>query len=55
MRLYICNCRYCRMSKSRRRALVKARRHWARSRTRCLLRICEYDAIPWAVIVGYTD
>ena len=55
MRLFICNCRYCRVSKSKRRAMVKARRHCARSRTRCLLRTGEYDELPWAVRVGYTD
>lgn len=56
MKLMICHCQACKHGrKFRYNTVVKHKRHRARSIVRHQLRQGEYDKLPVAVRVGYTD
>ena len=57
MKLLMCQCRHCKRGRKgqRERYRIKHMRSAARSEARKRLRNGEYDALPVAVAVGYTD
>lgn len=57
MKLRMCSCRMCKMGRNSAfaNALIKCKKKAHRMEVRKLLRRGDYDNIPVAVAVGYTD
>lgn len=57
MKLLMCHCQHCKHGRKRgpHGAAVTGKKHGARSKVRRLLRVGEWERLPQAVAIGYTD